>query len=826
MAFAPNLTRVFSPRRDSRVLAAALESKSVTLAGYESLTAINGHAGIFLTSASRADSWDMERAVLEYERSVWTWRAIEKYAATLAKRPYQAAIDRDTADEQVLENLPIYRVLNKQANPLEKGRAFKKRVSAQTLLSKKGVFVEVGKTNAGNMNRLDLLHPARVNIERSMDGTYIDYFAYTNQNGELNELAPERVRWIREPHPTDEFAGTVPLEAAGLSVQLDMLSRLYNVSFIQNDSRPGGILAVDASTLSDQEMNRLERKFRPGAHHAGELEVIASGGGALNYIDTTTKPRDMSYTEASRNAKIEVLAAFGMGESVIASAADRTFDNADAETFNWWTGAFSDHMELIASAFDGDIPEEADGYFDTTGVAILEMPKVKAREEARQEVQQGLRTIDEYRPLADLDPVGIAQTRALWVSPAKAPVPTQPEDRTALGLEPTPGDPGAPPVDGAPVEELGATPQEAVDEARALDAVPMPGTPEEAVAQARGVQAIDPNAPDEAAQAVEEARAATNEDVAPVSVPTDPADVVEQARLERKAFEGQPISYDLGEQQAAAAELAIAATLEQLLARQSGVIAARVDAPKSRQGTRYWTEAYPGDPRVVPGGALDAEKIVNEERWAEELTDSLGPILMAEAAKPAAGMFGALEAAGVIASAVTGGTLAAAAVEAARKPVLDALLVAHDAMGGLLDLVRGVIRTESAVAPTAGEVAAKVREFYAAKAGTFSRNLASTLAGAALNGTTQAAALALTPAPGVEALDIVKTWRGIPDQSIRDSHRDATGQTVHLIESFRVGDDTLRYPNDPQGSPKETRGCRCRIEYRFAAGQRLLLAPT
>ena len=905
MGFAPALRGMFSPVRDSKALAAALESKSVTLAGYESLTAINGHAGIFLTSSSRADSWDMERAVLEYERSVWTYRCIEKYASTVAKRPYAAATGRDTPEEQRIENHPLFRVLNKRANPLETGRAFKKRISAQAHLSKKGVFVEVGKTNAGNINRLDLLHPARVNIERSDDGTYIKYFEYTDQAGQTHELPPERVRWIREPHPTDEFSGTTPLEAAGLSVQLDMLSRLYNVSFIQNDSRPGGILAVDTATLTDQEMNRLERKFRPGAHHAGELEVIASGTGGLNYIDTTTKPRDMAYGEAARNAKIEVLSAFGMGESVIASAADRTFDNADAENYNWWTGSLSDHFELIASAFDQDIPEEADGFFDTTGVAILELPKEKAREEARTEVREGLRTIDEYRPLAGLDSIGVAQTRAIWISPAKAPIPTRPEDREALGLEPIPGaDAGAAPVDTA---EVGGTPQDAVAEARAMDTAPLPGTPEEAVAEARGIATVDPDAVDEPAMAVEEARAATSDDVAaPEPVPTDPRAVVEQARLEKKSgvpgvadtpadfaaverlrqswshgkmaaqigwgtggdfdrcvtlatehmgaedakgwcnlrhhdalgiypathakmegksLEGQPVTYDVGAQQQASAELAIAAALEMMLARQSGVVAARVEAPKSRQGTKFWTAAYAGDPRAG-AGPIDADQVVQGDKWAGELTDTLAPVLMVEATRPAEGMYEQLEAAGLIASALGVGGVAAAAQEAAVKSVLAAVTLAHEALDGLLGQVRDLIRNESLVAPTAGEVAAKVREFYARKSGPFSRSLASTLAGVTLNGATEAAALRLAPVPGVERLDIVKTWRGIPDSQIRDTHREATGQTVPLIESFRVGAETLRYPNDPQGSPAETRGCRCRIEYRFAAGQRLLLPPT
>ncbi|MGL5816668.1 MAG: phage portal protein [Phycicoccus sp.] len=828
VAFIPNLRAAFGVAGQTKQLVAAIESKSLAVAGYESVTAIGGPSGMFFTSASRADGWDMERAVTEYERSVWAFRCIELMASRTAGLKYAAAVDRDTDEQRLLEaSHPIHRVLNKRANPLEVGRAFKKRVSAQVNLSKKGVFVEVGKTNMGTLNRVDLMLPQRVHIEPSNDGTYIKHFEYFTATGEPRELAPERVRWIREPHPTDPFSGVTPLEAAGLSVQLDMLSRLYNVSFIQNDARPGGILAVDASTLSDREMDRLGRKFRPGAHHAGELEVIASGGGGLNYIDTTTRPRDMAYAEAAQNAKEEVLAAFGIGESVLGNASGRTYDNADAELYGFWTGPMWDHLELIASAFDQDIPEEYDGYFDTSHIPALELPKIKAREEARIEFRDGLRSADEYRPLAGLDKVDVAQTRALWVSPAKAPVPTRPEDRAALGLEVDSGEASHPP-EGDAAE--GSTPEGAVEEARALNGTAEPGSPEEAVEQARddGSTAVE-SGQDEAALAVDEARQASPAQEVRHSRPVAPAAVVDAARMERKSLDDaeQPVTYDAGAQAAAAVELAVAAALEAMLARQSAVTAARVEAPKSRQGTRFWAAAYDGDPRVAPDGDLDAEKIVNTGRWLEELTATLGPVLAQEATKQAEGVFTTLDAAGLIASAVAAEVVASAAASAASRPVLVALSVAHDALTRFLDAVVDLIRTEGRVAASAQDVSTRVRERYAAKSGPFARSLATDLAGIVLNAPVEAAASALVPAPGSgPEMRVVKTWRGIPDASIRDTHRAATGQTVALGESFTVGASLLAYPGDPAGPPSETRGCRCRVEYRWAGGQRLLLPPT
>lgn len=56
----------------------------------------------------------------------------------------------------------------------------------------------------------------------------------------------------------------IPLEATRISVELDYRSRLYNVAFIRNDARPGGIIPVDTCSLSEHDMNRLESRFLPG----------------------------------------------------------------------------------------------------------------------------------------------------------------------------------------------------------------------------------------------------------------------------------------------------------------------------------------------------------------------------------------------------------------------------------------------------------------------------------------------------------------------------------------------------------------------------------
>ncbi|MFD0351737.1 phage portal protein [Kitasatospora aburaviensis] len=318
---------------------------------------------------------------------------------------------------------PLYRVLNGKANPLESGRVFRKRLSAQVLLSKRGAFVEVTKSRLGTITRLDLLPPDRVRPVPDPSGDYISHFEFTTRTGRLRELDPERVRWVREPHPTDPFSGITPLEAAGISVDLDHLARLYNVTFLRRDGRPGGIVGVDLKGSTERQLDRIEARFAPGVDHAGQIAVIGTGPGGIDFIDTSAKPRDMAYKDLSSISKDEILAAFGVSEAMFGNTAGKTYANAEQDEFTFWTITELPHLDLIASAFlpDLDVDEGWRPLIDTSDVEVLDLPRRERLRVLREEWTAGLISADEYREAAGREPIDNAQTRALWFSPQKAP---------------------------------------------------------------------------------------------------------------------------------------------------------------------------------------------------------------------------------------------------------------------------------------------------------------------------------------------------------------------------------------------------------------------
>ncbi|MFE2157099.1 phage portal protein [Streptomyces lydicus] len=810
--FLPGLRRLLIPRT---VAPTPLEGKSAGSIGNTYVSMTYAGTTTMWGTEGRASGWDLDRVITEgYERSIWTFKSIE----AISKHPSALTVEigRGGDERQFAETLtdhPLLHVLNVQANPLERATVFKKRLSAQLLLSKKGVFVEITRSRAGTITRLDLLPPNRVEPVPDPHGGYVSHFEFTTYDGRVRELDPSRVVWLRDPHPTDPFCGVTPLEAAGLSVDLDVKARTYNIAFIDNDARPSGIVGIDVDGLDQREIDRIQQRLAPGAQQAGETVVVGSGPGGLNYVDTSTRPRDMNYETLAQTAKNEILSAFGVPESIVGNASERTYANADREEWNFWQHTELPHLALLASAFDLDLDDGWSLRFNTSTVEALEFPRRQRREEARQEWTAGLITVDEYREIAGRRPFNVPHTRALWISPQRAPVPANEQDAAALGVaqDPAaggaPGFPGAgaPPPAIAPSGPAGRSAADTVAEARGNDSQ---GPAASDVAAARDTSS-DPAARDTATAAVQQAR-----DNVPLTLPGDAADDVAAARstvkqpsageaaadvdaarsrIERKELP-QDDGFEVTDSDFDTAAAAITAALAALLARQEGVITARLHAPKSRKHTRYWQPD--GDTDLRRGDSpIDGARVVGAARWEEETTSTLSPILQQTAATTAA----------MLSATVTGATTVPPGAAAAA---LAATTMAGRAVAALLADLAALLDAAQLGHTTLDDLAHTVAAFFRARAAKFTALLAESCAVATINGAADAAAESAGPA-------VLRTWVTRGDTRVRPAHQKLNGTTLPAGVPYAADGSALRFPGDPFAPTALTLNCRCRLRYRI-----------
>lgn len=802
------------------------QTKALLSEYYEALYS----AGLNVHSRSRA--WPVERAIAEgYERVIWVFKAVATIGENVARHdiPFQVITGPDD-NPRVIEDHPISRMLNGIVNPMETGEVFLERLSAQLLLSKRGAFVEVTRSNMGTPVRLDLLPPGRTRIVpavapplgQPIDATVNDLVSHYEVlllDGQRREIDPDRVRWFRKPHPTDPYSGVTPLEAAGLSLELDHFARLYNASFLKNDARPGLILGIDGE-MDDGDMERIDRKFGRGPLAAGSMTTIA---GKISAIDLAAKPRDLQYGQTSKNSKVELLSSFGVPESQIGNAADRTYANAEAEGYSFWSITMLPHLSRLASGFLPDVEDGQRPRFATDAIEVLQLPARTRREEMRAEVSGGLRSIKSYADAAGFgdEIADTPMSRALWLPAGRTPIPAREEDAAALGLQPAGQPPaGAGGAAGADAGALPATPPDA--------AQPAPDTQAPPPAAPGGDQGpLFPDAGGQTAPVTPRMAPASNP--APATQGKTLAEFTAQIdALETKAAAAWHTISPADTE--AAASQAIAATLTRLGTGWIERTRARVKAPKARKGTRHFVPEYANDTRVGTK-ALDSAYAADPETASEE-TDTETRQLVVDAALAAAAAWLAASTGQAITPSQLPDALATAVIAAAQAamPALvsgaswQALRTARavsdvDAAGGsIADVMAALTERAQAIAAWA-HLAAQDAAASATEAG-YDAAAQYRASGGGPDGTVDRGGR-----PPWAAVDVERQWISRHDGKVRPTHVKAHGQRRDLTEAFNVGGYLLRYPKDPLGPPGEVRNCRCRASYRQKSTGKYVALP-
>lgn len=753
-------------------------------------------AGVGMAGSMRARPWPIERAVYEgYSRIIWVGKSVDTIAGQASRLKFVLKQDEDEVDDHPLLNL-----LNTRANPLETGRQFRSRLGKQILLSKTGACVEVTKARNGTPLRMDLLPPGRtfpvpgtaVDPDDPSGGIkLIDHWETVRADGTRAFIDAENVLWFREPHPTDPYSGVTPLESAGMSVELDFFARLYNTTFMKNDARPGGIVGVDGE-MDDEDIEALERKFGSGPAEAGKLTVIA---GKVSYVDSVARPRDAQHGETSDRAKVEILDAFGVPESMFGNTSGRTYDNAGQEGYNFWLITMEPFLDLQVTGFDELSEPELEGFFDVSHVPALAAAEAAKREEARSEFAAGLISIDQYLEATGKDPHDLPATRALIIAGGTTMVPTSLADIKALGGPLVPLGQAAAPPGGQ--QEPGTPAQPAVNGSTAH---PLPGHHDTGPAAAEsGDKPGDTTKPDNGSSGSPGSDAPATKAVTPPRPRQLPAPVRDRPQLP--------------------------APVRQRPARAISGIQVKA-APRSSQ-------TAPSD-----NGDSDSRDDTDPDRdaadqQAEQLETELGAALAALAATWAASrlMPDAARWAGD-ARAVAGPLIAAAAWTAASRAQRATGYQPSPAGPSGDDTVSGTSPAAASARASSSTVTEMVAEAAAALAAHLSEAVASGEAvgiarktavwarGVTVNAATAVINLAADAAASIACAilgrPLTRVWRTRRDERVRDTHVKAEGQRQKPGEPFRVGDALLMYPGDPTGPPEEVRNCRCRLSHRLS----------
>lgn len=543
-----------------------------------------------------SDSWDIERVYKEgMQKVTWVARCIDAIAGNQARLPVILRKDNSPDGEVVsgskAKNSEILKLLNMKANIGENSFIFRYRLSSQLLMSTRGVFIEKIYGRDGGVIGLNLL-PPQSTAPIPDPKNFVAGYEVKMPNGSVIIMKPKDVIWIRRPHPLDPYLSMTPLESAGIAVEIENLAKVYNRNYLLNDGRPGGLLVLRGE-IDDDDKEELKSRFRGNIARAGATTVISSDDGA-DFVDTSASPRDAAYIQMRQITKEEILASFGVPESVIGNASGRTFSNAGEEIRVFWNETMLPHLEPIARALD-ELDAEHYIDFNTSQVPVLILYEQERQRYLKDELGQGLISTNEYRIGTGRREVESDLADSLLMNPNLTPIANtkkKMEEPAQAGVMGAPGVPGMPP--GAP----GGPPPGPEGAVMPPDPTTMEGAmalaqQNEQMAQSAGLPNVGP--PEQSAIPTAPVQASANQSFM-------------STKSENEWNSKVEVTFNRWTE-------ILDRSLERIFERQQRVVLEKASGAKAR--------------KQLVVGALDTESIFSADVWAKQMDEDIRPVLNA-----------------------------------------------------------------------------------------------------------------------------------------------------------------------------------------------------
>lgn len=704
------------------------------------------------------DGWDIDRAYREGLKKVtWLFRAIDAIAGNQARLPVRAR-SNNSPNGKIVDDADILQIFNTQSNPGENSFVFRYRLSAQLLMSTRGAFVEKIRGRDGRIVAVHLLPPQYTSPipdpRKFVSGFEVEI------PGQMNKsiLRPDDVLWFRHPHPLDPYLSMTPMEAAGIAIEIENLSKFYNRNFLVNDGRPGGLLVIRGD-MDEEDKEELRSRFRGNLTRAGGTTVIASEEGA-DYIDTGSNPRDAAYVEMRRLTKEEILAAFGVPESVIGNASGRTFSNAAEELRVFWMETMQPHLEMLARGFD-PLDDKLWFEFDTSNVPILILAKQEREQYLLQEFNNGLITANEYREGTGRVPVTSDLADSMLANPNLAPIGNTERDMPYIDPNQMGGPPGmgGPPAPGAP-------PTETPEGSPAAPETPEAGSPENAGGPSFADLMTSPGATPPPPDGMEKSD-------------DSPLDILVKRWHDNDEWDTKAAT------STTRWEEIMDRSLERFFERQQRVVMEKARGSKAK--------------RALAEGRLEVDQLFDVEVWNRQLAEDLRPIISG-IVSDAAGMVSEKAAIPV----ETDDDEFNEVIEAQTQRMQQVNKTTMEEMAAAILASKTLSNEDNSEGHKL--LIAALAAIFVALLSKRKRRIAEIESQSAFNGGMYLA--------GTKTGAAKKTWVTRRDDRVRPEHRLLDGKSVDIGKGFSIGGTTLRYPGDPLAPAHLSLACRCKLKFR------------
>ena len=313
-----------------------------------------------------------------YQKNIIVYRAITLISKSLASVPFTVHVEGHRVKDH-----PLLALLER-INPYQSRATFLESVASYYLLTG-NAFIEMVKDDEGKPAEFYVLRPDQVEILPHANGSLKGY--------RLKKAGAERIipaqgeqgilLHLKTFHPSQEWYGMSPLEAAGLSIDQHNTVSQHNLSLLSNGGRPTGALLVKPGAYGMSEQQRellshdIDRLYK-GSQNAGRLVVLE---GDFEWKEMGLSHKDMDFIDGKNQSAREIAQAFGVPPMLVGVPGDATFANYREARYHLWEDTVLPLLDHLLAEMNLWL----DGYFGphvTLGYDLDAIPALSLKRDA------------------------------------------------------------------------------------------------------------------------------------------------------------------------------------------------------------------------------------------------------------------------------------------------------------------------------------------------------------------------------------------------------------------------------------------------------------
>jgi len=373
---------------------------------------------ILISPGSGSARWsehDYENFAKEtYLKNIIAFRCIDILGTAFSSVPWKVYEVKGSNNKTETKEHPVAKLI-KKPNPLDSFSFLMLKAISFLVMSgntySERVKLDTG-PNKGVAKELYIHRPDRVHIEVNTDTGQLEGYVY--------EVQGRKVQWKVDPitmecdlwhfktfHPINDWYGAAVTESAAREIDTSNEATEWNKKLLENEGRPGMVVTITGSNLSDEKFEKLEKMLlekHSGVENVGR-NLILEGEKGTKAEPYGWTPKDMDFIEGNNMLARRIALGFKVPPMLMGIPGDATFSNYEEARLAFWEEAIFFYLNFFRDELNAWFFPFSDKYF--IDYALDDIPALAGKRHRMWERANKAQfiTINEKRAMVSLPPV-------------------------------------------------------------------------------------------------------------------------------------------------------------------------------------------------------------------------------------------------------------------------------------------------------------------------------------------------------------------------------------------------------------------------------------